>query len=311
MTEAKPSAISRHKNWLTLGMAVLILYVILPHIGAFHASTTLLRHVRPGEVALAVVFAYLTYVAAAGTYSLLAFHKLHYFRTIAIELSGMFLNRLIPAGLGNIGVNYRYLRQNKHSGPEAGSVVAVNNTLGFVGHMLLLSFLLLTVSIPSMNLRLHASSWIVTAAGLTGIVLLAVVFSRFNARVRKSLNDFFRQVYMFRRRPLRLLAAMVTSISLTLSNVTALLLCVHAYGFSINFLTALIVFTFGLALGTATPTPGGLGGYEAGLVAGLVAYDFSSAQALAIVLTYRLITYWLALLTGAASFLYVQRRGYI
>jgi uncharacterized protein (TIRG00374 family) len=72
-----------------------------------------------------------------------------------------------------------------------------------------------------------------------------------------------------------------------------------------------LVFTFGIALGTATPTPGGLGGIEAGLVAGLIIYHVDSATALATVLLYRLLSYWLPLLVGAAALVYSQRQRYI
>ena len=60
-----------------------------------------------------------------------------------------------------------------------------------------------------------------------------------------------------------------------------------------------------------TPTPGGLGGVEAGLVAGLVAYRVASADALAAVLVYRLVSYWLMLAIGAAAFVIAERRGYL
>jgi uncharacterized membrane protein YbhN (UPF0104 family) len=50
---------------------------------------------------------------------------------------------------------------------------------------------------------------------------------------------------------------------------------------------------------------------EAGLVAGLVVYQVDSAAALAAVLVYRLISYWLPLAAGAAAFAVSHRRKYI
>jgi uncharacterized membrane protein YbhN (UPF0104 family) len=306
------SSLGKHKNLITLGIALLVLYVLLPQIGSFKSSFGLLKHVDYSNVYLAAAFAFATYLAAAATYCLLAFHPLSYVRTIAIELAGMFLNRLVPAGLGSIGVNYRYLRKNGHLAVEAGSVVAVNNTLGFVGHMILLLTLLLTSQLPKFSVskpNVSPAGTLIVASVLTlGLVFVVL---HFQTALRKPIKNFLIQIALYRRRPLILLLALFSSITLTLCNVLALLLCAHAFGLDISFLTALIVFTAGIVLGTATPTPGGLGGIEAGLVAGLLAYHVGSAQAIAVVLTYRLLTYWLAILAGAATFVYVQRRGYI
>jgi len=56
---------------------------------------------------------------------------------------------------------------------------------------------------------------------------------------------------------------------------------------------------------------GGLGGAEAGLTAGFVAYGLTSNRALAVTLLYRLLTYWLALVIGALAFSVARRLRYL
>jgi undecaprenyl-diphosphatase len=301
----------RTKNWVVPVLVLLVLYVILPQLGSFKASAHLLKGAEPGFVGLAVCFAFVTYAAAAATYLFLAFKPLSYGRTILIELAGMFVNRLLPAGLGNIGVNYLYLRKQRHTGVQASSVVAVNNTLGFIGHALLLALLLLTEQVPRKFTRPNIDGTLLILLLFLVVIALGFLLKRFSHKTRLAIKAFIKQIGMYRSRPLNLLAALLSSLSLTLANTSALYLCSQAIGLDVNFLTVFIVFTAGLTLGTATPTPGGLGGIEAGMVAGFVAYHFSSAQALAVVLLYRLITYWVALVVGAVAFIYVQRRSYI
>jgi uncharacterized protein (TIRG00374 family) len=79
----------------------------------------------------------------------------------------------------------------------------------------------------------------------------------------------------------------------------------------VSFAIVLIVLTIGVAGGTAVPTPGGLGGAEAGLTAGFVAYGLTSNRALAVTLLYRLLTYWLALVIGALAFSVARRLRYL
>ena len=51
-------------------------------------------------------------------------------------------------------------------------------------------------------------------------------------------------------------------------------------------------------IAAAAPTPGGLGALEAAVVAGLTGVGMESGAAVAAVLSYRLVTYWLPILPG-------------
>jgi uncharacterized membrane protein YbhN (UPF0104 family) len=53
---------------------------------------------------------------------------------------------------------------------------------------------------------------------------------------------------------------------------------------------------------SGTPTPGGIGGAEAALTAGLVASGQSAADSLAAALLFRAVTYWLPMVLGYAAF---------
>lgn len=76
------------------------------------------------------------------------------------------------------------------------------------------------------------------------------------------------------------------------------LLCGMALGFSFSFSVAVLLVVVGKLSGFI-PTPGGLGGVESALVAGSVLLiDISLVEAATLVLTYRLISYWLVLIGG-------------
>jgi uncharacterized protein (TIRG00374 family) len=96
--------------------------------------------------------------------------------------------------------------------------------------------------------------------------------------------------------------------SLTVCNVLCLWAAGLAAGVHLPLAVLFIIFTFGIGLGSATPTPGGLGGFEAGLFAGLAAYHVPAGPALAVALLYRLLSYWLALIVGGVAFAASQRR---
>jgi glycosyltransferase 2 family protein len=79
-----------------------------------------------------------------------------------------------------------------------------------------------------------------------------------------------------------------------------------AFGVRLPLLAVLMVFVTAQALGHLTPIPGGLGAFEALMVAGLTAVGIPSAAAVAAVPTSRLLTYWLPALPWIATFRYLQ-----
>ena len=74
-------------------------------------------------------------------------------------------------------------------------------------------------------------------------------------------------------------------------------------------LVAAVVYLAGNAAGSAAPTPGGIGGVEAVLAAGLTAIGIPAHQAIAAVLIFRTATFWLPIPVGWISYLQLQRRG--
>ena len=231
-----------------------------------------------------------------------------------IQYAGTFANRLLPGGIGALGVNYEYLRRRRHSLTEAGSVIAANNLCGLVGHVIVLSFVLVFMPLHLAPISVpHPSAYLYWAiGGVIALVSAVLIWSR------KLRNELFRTIIgviknigRYRTHPLRLLGAVGISMSLTLLYVTCLAACGQALGLHLAFGQIFIVMTAGVVAGTVTPTPGGLLGAEAGLLAGLVAYGVAAAPALAVVLIYRLLTYWLALILGAGALFVSNHLGYL
>jgi len=221
----------------------------------------------------------------------------------------MFANRLLPSGAGALGVNYAYLRQESHSRPQSVVVVAVNNLLGGLGHWILVAASLLFFRAPGIMPRVAGRSDTLLRTLIlivAGLVVFALLYGR--EKYRTKMVEVLEQLDRYRHRPGRLLGALLSSISLTLANVLSLLCCGLALGIHLPFVAVLLIFTFGVGAGAAVPTPGGLGGFEAGLTAGFIAYRIDASSALAVALLYRLVSYWLPLLPGAAAFIVCQKR---
>ena len=287
------------------------LYIILPQIGIFKNSLIHLAGVNFCFLALALVLQVATNVFAAINYCLLAKHKLKYFRTLLIMLAGNFVNRLLPAGIGGIGINYAYLKANKHTSAQSASVVAVNNLIGGVGNLLLVAaiFLIFRGSLVHLNTDgIHApANWKYIVLAVI-IMVLIIALSRFRHKISRGAVVFIEQVLEYRKQPLKLVLTLISSILLTLSNVLCLYYSALAINVHLSLAIMVVVLTVGVAFGTATPTPGGLGGIDAALVVALVAYSVPVAMALTVTLLFRLISCWIPVIVGI-TILYVAERG--
>lgn len=301
------------KQLLFLLAAVVGLYVLLPQLGVFRHSLSDLAGARWPDLLLASTLIAATYFLAALTYWLLAVAPLKYRRTVLMQLASMFANRLLPASIGSIGVTFAYLRKSKHSNTEAASTIAANDLIGLIGHFGLLGVLIVVWHAQvSPSLSAATASHVSWAYRIAIIAIFAVLIlaRRWRQRLLHGVVQIGMQLLAYRHRLPNLGGALASSVCLTLCNVTSLYFCLTALGVHLSYVQVLIAFTVGVTVGTVTPTPGGLGGVEAGTVAGLVAYRVSGADALAAVLIYRLISYWLALAVGAAAFVTAERRNY-
>lgn len=70
-----------------------------------------------------------------------------------------------------------------------------------------------------------------------------------------------------------------------------------------------MVFLVGNFVGAAAPTPGGVGGVEAALVAGLATIGVPAREAIPAVVVFRLATFWLPIPVGWLSYVVLQRTG--
>ena len=87
--------------------------------------------------------------------------------------------------------------------------------------------------------------------------------------------------------------------------------CIQALGGSAPLASIALVYLTGSALGSAVPTPGGLGAVEAALSAGLTAAGLPGATAVSAVLLFRTLTFWLPVPVGWGAFNYLERHEYL
>lgn len=292
---------------------LLVAIIILPQLSAFSGSLEKITKLNFTLSTLAFVLILGTYFAGAATYYFLARKPLKYFLTVLMQFAAMFVNRVLPAGIGAIGVNFGYLKRFGHNNVQAGTIVGLNNLLGFVGNSIIILVVLLLsgVSLPADSSI--KGSWLYLLILIPGVIL--GIYLALNKKRRTKLLKSFKNIktllLAYADNPIILLKALLSSMTLTIFHMLSLMCSMYAIGGSVSLAVVVLVFSLGVGAGASVPTPGGLGGLEAGMVAGFIAFGMPANTALAGVLLYRLISFWIPLLIGALAFVYAQSHGYI
>lgn len=291
----------------------ILLYVFVPQLDYFKSSQGMFTNVAWGTAAVALLVLLCSYICATLQYLVLKQKPLHFKSTIWVQYATAFTSKLLPANFGTIGLNAYYLHKNKHSYAEAGVVIAVNNILGFVGHMLILSVLILTAG-SNFSLKIPAVPvwWVALAGGLIMAILIVLSTVRsIRYKIINSISQIKSSFLFYKDKPKTLLLALCIEIMTSITFMGCLYFSVLAMGISLSFADVAIIFSVGLLAGSLIPAPGGVGGAEAGVTAGLIVYGVSPDKALAAALLYRLISYWIPLVIGFGAFITAQKKQYI
>ncbi|ARZ68017.1 hypothetical protein SMD11_2368 [Streptomyces albireticuli] len=294
--------------------------------GAFAAYFLLsqLTHVRFGDlvdkanwawVAVAVAFQALTYVAAA--LSLLGFvpEKVTFGRTVLAQVAGSFVKLVAPAAVGGVALNTRFLQRAGVRPGLAVASVGASQLFGLACHiMLLLSFGYVTGTERSSSIGPSRTviGGLLTAAVLVLVVAAIPVLRKFvSTRVRSLFAGVVPRMLDVLQRPQKLFAGIGGMLLLTAANVMCLDAAIRAFGGELSYASIAVVYLTANALGSAAPTPGGVGAVEFALTGALTFAGLPAEQAAPAVLLFRLMTLWLPVLPGWISFTHLTRKGAI
>ena len=294
-------------------LTAVILYVIAPQLRYFHNSFSTAMGADKTYLSIGIFFVASSYFFAAATYCFLAYFKLNYWRTVLIQVADGFTNRLLPAGAGAIATNIIYLGKGR-SKAKASTIVGLNGFVGFAGHMVMLLGLLFVNSFTGtskINITLPKNYWPLVAT-ISVVILLAVLFRRTLIRAApKNLNSIGQVVSFVILHPKRLTLALTSSMLVTICYSLTLYAVMLALNVHLSYLQAFLVLTVGVGASAITPTPGGIGGVEAGIVASLISLDVAPEQSLSVALVYRTLTYWLPLIPGLIAFRFAVNKRYL
>ncbi|MGW6347910.1 lysylphosphatidylglycerol synthase transmembrane domain-containing protein [Streptomyces sp. NPDC055080] len=279
---------------------------------------TVVEEAEWGWVAAALGFSALSYVAAA--MSLLGFvpERVPFGKTVLAQVAGSFVKIVAPAAVGGVALNTRFLQRSGVRPGLAVASVGASQLFGLGCHILLLAlfgYLTGTERTPdSLTPSRTVIAGLLTVAVLV-LVVTAIPFLRkfVVTRVRSLFAGVVPRMLDVVQRPQKLLTGIGGMLLLTGLFVLCLDASIRAFSGpdvpQLSYASIAVVLLAGNALGSAAPTPGGVGAVEGALTLGLIAVGLPKEVAAPAVVLYRVMTLWLPVLPGWICFSQLTRKG--
>jgi len=253
-------------------------------------------------------------------------------RVMNIVLAGLSFSHLFGAGgAAGMVVSYNALRKHDVSHGTIFVAIAAQNFFTYV--VLWVMFLVALVSVVSSG-RLDPWSYglaLILIGFLLWLTGYGLYLYRHRAKMRRRVSQAAALINrLYRRERIRpdhidewldsLFAglrrmgthrgakrtAVAYSVMFWVFDLACLYLVFLALGYHVALSALTVSYAVANAVGSLAPTPGGLGAVEGLMITLLVSFDVPSPQAIAVVLVYRLINFWLPIPVGFGSYVAIR-----
>lgn len=307
---SRPIKLSK-RSLIIVAIFFLTIYILLPRLRGFH-----IHYSEPKNwlyIALGLVGYSLTFLFASLTYRLLSFRRLKIGPLVLVQLSAVPLTLLLPVGISTLSLNYLWLKRKGYNAVNSAALVSLNNFVGLTANLSLLVILFLVFGINQHLIGNHLNKRIELARlvglGLALLLLGLLIASYYIQRLIKIRKQLVLIIKSYAKHRLVLFLAVMSAGGQALVTGLVFWFCLRAYGVDLSFPLAYAIYGFSVLVGASFPTPGGLGGIEAGLVGALLAVHATSPDtAIAAVLAYRLVSYWIAVIVGLPTLFVLKKK---
>ncbi len=312
-------------------LALVVHFLVLPQIGGTSRAITLLNQLDLKLVALGLGTEIASIVAYAELVRALIEREPRpsLWRTTRIMFSGLAVNNVVPSGGAAGGaLAFRQLREAGVAPADAGFALGAQS----IGSAVVLNALLWMALVAAVPLEgfhpLYAAAAAVGALllALIGALVIALTRGR-NASVRfasraarfipkvspdmvaKFVTRISDRLHELAEHPGALRKAVMWSAAHWVLDAASLWVFIAAFGHYVRPDELFIAYGIANVLAAIPITPGGLGVVETSLTVALVGFNTPRAIAGLGVATYRLVSYWLPIPLGTASYLSLRIAG--
>lgn len=282
------------KTVVMVVIGVVAIYVLLGSIN-FPEVSAAVRSANPIWMIFAFISGLLTYIGSGIILNAYTQEKLQLRDSILVQVGASVVTLVAPAGVGPAALNLRFLQKKGIQTAPALATVTMVQISQFLTTVLLL--LILSLSLGELGTLSLPSASIVTGIGIFLLLLgLLLIIPQLRNWVLAKIRPIFSQIWprlvWLGTHPQRLLIGFCGAIILTAGFVACFGFSLYSFGYQLPLATLTVTYLVSNSVGSAVPSPGGIGPVEAALTGGLVLAGIPSSIAFSTAVLYRLLTFW-------------------
>ncbi|MCB1040016.1 MAG: flippase-like domain-containing protein [Acidimicrobiales bacterium] len=294
--------------------------LLLSFIGNAGDIWEAVKGANPAYIPLLLVIPLLTYPSGAASLIGAVTVRLPFLRTTQVMFAQSFLNRFTPANAGGMALRARYLQRNGVPLVNAASSVAITSAASGVMQVALAGTFFLWAGRSAAQEEQTGSGFSLPSGQTVAIVVVVVLVAlgallatRFGRKLwndlKVNVGSVWHDIRALGSQPSKLVALFGGALAGKLFTIVCFALTMRAFGESFDFAVVGAMYITANTIASAAPTPGGVGAIEAALTAGLVGLGVEPGQSAAIVLVFRLFSYWIPILPCWLALASLQRSG--
>ncbi|MCL2594669.1 MAG: flippase-like domain-containing protein, partial [Promicromonosporaceae bacterium] len=311
--QTEPAQIARFspRSLVMLALTIVAVVVVVTTIN-FEQIAAAVRAANPWWIAVSFILAALPWLGAAMPLVAFAPGRLPLLPAVEVQVASSFVALAAPVGIGPAGVNLRFLNRRGIATPVALATITLVQLMQVAVSVALLAALLLIegpdgmIAAPSATVRIA----IVAMFALVAVLLLVPPVRRFAwAKARPTLVQVWPRLLATVGQPKRLALGLSGNLIHALAYVFSFYAVLLAFNHTLPLVDVAIIYLVGNTVGALAPTPGGLGGVEGALIAGLSAAGIPAAIAMSVTMLFRVVSYWIQAPIGWVAMRHAQHTG--
>ncbi|MDY5584697.1 MAG: lysylphosphatidylglycerol synthase transmembrane domain-containing protein [Arcanobacterium sp.] len=301
------------KTIITAFIGVGAVIILLGSIN-FTDLSKALQQAQPTWMILAFICGLITYLGAGLTLKAYTPEKIGIIDSTLVQIAASVVTLVAPAGIGPAALNLRFLQKRGVSLSAGLATVSLVQLAQFVTTLLLLFILsfgsgeLLHVELPTATISIALGTVVIIIAL---IILIPRLRNWIWNKLKPTISQIWPRMIWLATHPQRIALGVAGSVLMTAGFVACFGLCLYSFGYKLSIVTLALTFLLANSLGSAIPSPGGIGPVEATLTGGLVFAGVPYSVAFSAVILYRLFTFWGRVPLGWLALKATDKRGLI
>lgn len=231
------------------------------------------------------------------------------------QVAGGFATVSMPAGVGPAFVNLQFLRKSGYRNTTATAIMSAVMAVYYLAYFMLLIAIGLFTGKHTLSGTIPTNTLVIVLGAVGAVLAIAMMIPPLRHMIMQRLvpvaKKYFTQLLNVLNQPAELAVSICGGLVQNITTGLAFWSALLAFGVHMNPVETIFVFMLAYALGSAVPTPGGLGGVEAALTFAFVAVGVPQGVALSATLLHRVVFYWLRIPLGALAMQWLNRHNLV